>query len=272
MNDKQFVIHRSPRPGALLSVHEFGRQRVRSTVTARRLPVFAAVLVERGGGTIETDGAGLQEVAAPGLFWLLPDMLHSYGPHKGTAWDERWVLFSGELAREFVANGLIRPEAPLIALRDAGEPTALFGELHTEMSRRTALADAAAAAAVHRLVVCVAEAASKAPASDGDADRLVQALRDGACTALDLGAFARRFGVSPATLRRRFLAATGLAPKAFQQRVRLDRAKDLLAAGDLPVEAVAAAVGFEDPFYFARVFAQREHCTPSAFRRRNQRF
>ena len=77
--------------------------------------------------------------------------------------------------------------------------------------------------------------------------------------------------MSSATLRRKFALHTGVSPKAFQLRVRLDLAKQLLAATDSPVETVAAAVGIQDAFYFSRLFRNRENCSPSEFRRRHMR-
>jgi len=77
--------------------------------------------------------------------------------------------------------------------------------------------------------------------------------------------------LSPATLRRKFAAATGLAPKAFQLRLRIDCSKELLATSEMSIEAISRRVGIEDTFYFSRLFQDREHCSPSAFRRRHHR-
>ena len=77
--------------------------------------------------------------------------------------------------------------------------------------------------------------------------------------------------MSPATLRRKFLAATGLSPKAYQLRLRIDRAKELLTTTDLSVEAISLDVGVEDSFYFTRLFRYREDCSPTEFRRRHRR-
>ncbi|MEO8882032.1 MAG: AraC family ligand binding domain-containing protein, partial [Devosia sp.] len=101
------AIYRSPRTAASLSVVEFGRQTVRSMIDRRRLPVYAAVLVEAGQGTLVTTASGTQPVAAPSLFWLMPEVWHTYGPTHGTAWDERWILFRGKLAGEFLSLGQI---------------------------------------------------------------------------------------------------------------------------------------------------------------------
>jgi transcriptional regulator GlxA family with amidase domain len=62
-----------------------------------------------------------------------------------------------------------------------------------------------------------------------------------------------------------------MPPKAFQLRLRLDRAKELLALTDDGIETIAETVGFADSFYFSRLFHAREGLAPSAFRARNQR-
>ena len=110
-----------------------------------------------------------------------------------------------------------------------------------------------------------------ASGAGSDFQRAIDNLRARAAEPLDLEAFAAQFAMSPATLRRKFARHTGLSPKAFQLRIRLDLAKQLLVASDSPVETVAAAVGINDAFYFSRLFRDREACSPSEFRRRHKR-
>lgn len=52
-------------------------------------------------------------------------------------------------------------------------------------------------------------------------------------------------GVSERTLTRAFVAATGLTPLRYQQRLRVERAEHLIGAG-ATVEAAAREVGFQD--------------------------
>jgi AraC-like DNA-binding protein len=233
--------------------------------------VFAGVLVETGRGSLDTAPTGRQPIVAPCLFWLLPGVRHTYGPLPGTAWDERWVLFSGRLADDLLAGGLISAASPVVPLGEGSEVPGLFAALSAEVRLHSPLGDAAAAATVGRLVTRAAIEATRGAAADSEGDPLVRALRDQALGAVDIAAFAAASGMSPATLRRRFLAATGMPPKAFQLRVRLDRAKELLATAELSVAEVAASAGFEDPFYFARLFQQREKCAPTEFRNRHHR-
>lgn len=75
-------------------------------------------------------------------------------------------------------------------------------------------------------------------------------------------------GLPPRSFKRRFKQATGHAPLAYIQHLRIDRAKTLLEAGELSVEAISWRVGYEDVAFFNRLFKRQTGMTPSAYRRR----
>ncbi len=255
-----------------LSVKGIGRHRVSRPIVRRKLPDFAVVLVEEGQGWLETRATGRQAIVGPSLFWLFPAKIHSYGPDEA-GWSERWALFDGALTRDFTRMRLIVEQAPVIPLSDLGGMQRLFDRLHAELSRDTALSQAEAAATLHRLVVRAARQAAGCGNGENHPDfrHAIEDLRSRAAEPLDVTEFAAKFGMSPATLRRKFALHTGLSPKAFQLRIRLDLAKQMLAATDSPVGMVASRIGIHDTFYFSRLFRERENCSPSAFRRLHRR-
>ena len=59
----------------------------------------------------------------------------------------------------------------------------------------------------------------------------------------------------------------GESPMGYIRRVRLERARQLLATTDRPVYAVAEAVGFTNPFHFSRAFKFLVGMSPSEYRR-----
>ncbi|MBY5640684.1 helix-turn-helix transcriptional regulator [Rhizobium leguminosarum] len=268
------AIYRTPLGAAGgLAVTGSGRQHARRAVTDRKLSSFAVVLVERGRGWLETAATGRMSLTGPALFWLFPNRVHSYAPD-GDGWDERWALFEGSFTRDFVRLRIIAERHPVVALHHLDEMVRLFGKLHADLLDDTNLGQASAALMLHRIVISAARQAS------GAADRrqerrdmadIVETLRRRATQPLDLAAFAAEHGMSPATLRRRFTLETGLPPKAFQLRARMDHAKQLLATTDEKIETVAAMIGLDDPFYFSRVFHDREGCSPREFRARYPR-
>jgi transcriptional regulator GlxA family with amidase domain len=69
------------------------------------------------------------------------------------------------------------------------------------------------------------------------------------------------------TLKRRFKAATGSALIDYVQNLRIEEAKRLLETAQLPVDEISAAVSYEDPSFFRRLFKRRTGLTPSQYRR-----
>ena len=59
---------------------------------------------------------------------------------------------------------------------------------------------------------------------------------------------------------------TGFNFKELLQRKRLNKAVELMCETDLPIADIIAAVGYENGSYFHRVFRERYHTTPRAFR------
>ena len=68
--------------------------------------------------------------------------------------------------------------------------------------------------------------------------------------------------------KRRFAQATGMTPIEYIQTLRLEESKQVLETTDIPVEAVALEVGYEDPSYFGRLFKRTVGLTPAQYRKR----
>jgi transcriptional regulator GlxA family with amidase domain len=89
-------------------------------------------------------------------------------------------------------------------------------------------------------------------------------------TANPVESMVARCGLNARTFTRRFRAATGYAPMDYVQALRIEEAKQELERDRLPVEDVAASVGYEDPASFRRVFKRRVGLSPAAYRRKFQ--
>jgi transcriptional regulator GlxA family with amidase domain len=83
-----------------------------------------------------------------------------------------------------------------------------------------------------------------------------------------VSAMVKRSGLADRTFKRRFASATGLTPMDYVHTLRLEEAKQMLESGDLPVEAVANEVGYEDASFFGRLFRRKVGLTPAQYRKR----
>ena len=101
--------------------------------------------------------------------------------------------------------------------------------------------------------------------------RLCQArerLRDACHSSLSIADLAREAHSSPFHFIRQFEALFGVTPHQYRIQSRLDRAKRLLASGELSVTDVCLEVGFSSLGSFSTLFASRFGESPSAYRRR----
>jgi AraC-like DNA-binding protein len=96
--------------------------------------------------------------------------------------------------------------------------------------------------------------------------RLVSALRDASLEEVSLSRLARELGLSERQVSRLFREEFGTTFREHVASLRLDRAKRLLAATDLPVIEVAGHTGWSSLAHFNAVFRRRVGVTPSAFR------
>jgi AraC-like DNA-binding protein len=112
-----------------------------------------------------------------------------------------------------------------------------------------------------------------APADSGPESRIQQCISF-MCQHLDeplpVATLAARASTSPSHFFVLFKRFTGSPPIDYLIRLRMQRACQLLKAGLLPVKDVAAAVGYEDPFYFSRVFKSMHQVAPSHYCTRGQ--
>jgi transcriptional regulator GlxA family with amidase domain len=78
----------------------------------------------------------------------------------------------------------------------------------------------------------------------------------------------RHSGLPERTLKRRFTRATGFAPIAYVQRLRVEEAKHRLERTDTPIDEISWTIGYEDPAFFRRLFRRVTDITPGEYRRK----
>ncbi len=74
--------------------------------------------------------------------------------------------------------------------------------------------------------------------------------------------------MSRTNLHNKLSALTGLSTTLYVRKLRLRRAKELLAGTDATVAEIAYEVGFNDPKFFSRVYAEEYGVPPSEERKK----
>jgi AraC-like DNA-binding protein len=111
--------------------------------------------------------------------------------------------------------------------------------------------------------------AARAPSAVAEDARLRQALalmRERLAEPVTMGDCARAAGMSPTRFAHRFRDHTGYAPMEWLRRLRVERARQLLADPEPTIKEVAARCGFVDPYHFSRVFRLLDGLSPTQYR------
>ena len=82
---------------------------------------------------------------------------------------------------------------------------------------------------------------------------------------LSVGEIAAAVGISQSHLRSLFRRTWGEPPVRYLNRVRVERAKEMLASGQFPLEEIAVACGFQNEYYFSRVFKEFTGISPGRY-------
>lgn len=83
---------------------------------------------------------------------------------------------------------------------------------------------------------------------------------------LQVSTLAEMVSISPSHYFALFKRHTGYAPMDYFTRLRMEQARRLLDTTTSSVKEVAAALGYDDPFYFSRVFKSVNQLAPSNYR------
>ncbi len=83
---------------------------------------------------------------------------------------------------------------------------------------------------------------------------------------LSLNAMAELLNVNASYLSTLFKREVGIPLTDYVNRQRVEQAKKLLVATELPIKIIAEKSGIPDVYYFSRMFKKRTGCTPKVYR------
>jgi LacI family transcriptional regulator len=105
---------------------------------------------------------------------------------------------------------------------------------------------------------------------DPDVAQALAIIRGRAFQSMQVSDILKEVPVSRRSMERKFSQILGRSPVEEIRRVRMAKAKSLLAETTMPMQAIATACGFATYNYLTRVFTQENGVTPRDFRKKVQ--
>lgn len=230
----------------------------------RVLGAWQVVLIMAGGGEFEGRRRGGGEAVGAGdVLWITPGQWHRYRPAERTGWVELWIELDGPVLGRLTEAGLLPAKNGVRRGLDAGAVGEGIARLHGQLGGGAA----EVAAEGLRLLGLLSgrDAEGEVP--------LVRAVRRAERVLAErieeppsMPALARELGVGYAGFRREFKRRTGLAPRQYLLRLRLERAQRLLGSTPAKLEEIAAKLGFSSAFHLSAAFKSRYGVAPAVWR------
>jgi Response regulator containing CheY-like receiver domain and AraC-type DNA-binding domain len=105
------------------------------------------------------------------------------------------------------------------------------------------------------------------PKLGGTIEKIDEYLATNYSNPISLETVARQFGMTPSYLSSAYKKHKGIPPLKRITLLKIGKAKELLSIeAPLSIKEISDAIGYEDPYYFSRIFKAVEGLSPSAFR------
>ncbi len=240
----------------------------------RMLDGFALNYISSGRGTLESRPHFSSAIEPGHAFLLFPKIWHRYAPDPETGWHEHWIGFDGEIARRWLRHKFFSAKNPVIKINAEDTVLATFTRIMQSIRANRPALQQILAGATHNLMGLIFSSQQARPAHDAQNTNAIESaiarIQNEFAGELNMKALARELGVSYSWFRHTFAAHTGLSPHQYLLEFRLVRARSLLAESELTIKEIAIQTGFEDEFYFSRLFRQKLNLSPSQWRSRSR--
>ena len=209
---------------------------------------------------------------AAGDFILLPAQVHhEYGADENSPWTIYWIHFQGSDSKSFLDVMMNKMGSPLAPISFQQNRLHLFEEMYTNLEKGYSIDNVCYANLCLRyfLATCCFDGNYnyKVTKEKKDViDQCISYMQEHIDRSLTLTDIAGAVSLSQSHLTTLFKKKTGFSLIEYFNQLKTQRACQYLLFTDLRVNEIADKLGFEDPYYFSRMFTKVIGVSPVKYR------
>ncbi|MES2006434.1 MAG: helix-turn-helix domain-containing protein [Bacteroidota bacterium] len=209
---------------------------------------------------------------APGELILIPaNTPHEYGADEETPWTIYWMHFKGAGSRDFIYMMLDRMKEHVTAISFQQNRIHLFEEIYTSLERGYSIDNIcyASLSLQYFLGSCCFDNSYNYQAAHEKKNSIsvcINYLQQNIDRTLSLQEVAKAVNLSASHFSALFKKNTGFSIIEYFNHLKVQKACQYLQFTDLRVNNIADQLGFEDPYYFSRMFTKIIGVSPNKYR------
>jgi AraC-like DNA-binding protein len=241
----------------------------RQVAEGRTLPEFQIVYITKGEGVFGAEGKTYRVI--PGsLLLILPGIKHFYKPIFEIGWHEYWAGFKGEFYAKLLEEGIFSREHIFFDVGLHNDIVSIFSQIFDEVRTQQPLYQIKACSGILTLIaeLLTHERRSGQPNYyQKIVEKAKYLIEANVFNAINVPSISEQIGVSPSKLNEIFKTYTSMTPYQYYIHIKIHKAENLLEQDDVAVKEVAFNLGFEDQYYFSRLFKNKTGVAPSDWKK-----
>ncbi|MBT3278101.1 MAG: AraC family transcriptional regulator [Phycisphaerales bacterium] len=225
-----------------------------------------------------TEGTGWLEIGESqwviekNMGFLVPaGVPHAYGAMPENPWANYWIHFKGQQAPDYLKLLSISPASPLLYMNQPEETTIAFEQIYSFLSEVHTIPNLIAASGGLSSLLSVMQLwqgtkEHRSRTAEEQCDNTIHFMHNNLNKTISLRKLARLAGMSTNHYGVLFKRQHQYSPKEYFNRLKIQRACQLLKLTDMRVCEIAEKLGFGDPYYFSRLFKKIIGQSPKSYR------
>lgn len=259
-----------------LALHECGREicipEKAIVFSTKSYHLFHYVI--QGKGNFEMGGKHYH-VHKGELFYIPPNCDAKYAPDHDDPWTYEWLGFSGVSCDAFLARIGLSRENPVLTDISDNNIKRYFDEIVNEFSEKGYL-DVASLGLAYQLFGTLSNRVRER--STGNYSQLSshienaqEFIRNNFQFQIKVDDIAKNVGVTPNYLANIFTKSTGLSPKQYLIKVRMEKASVFLKTSDYKIKEIAMMVGYRNQLHFSSEFKKYCGVSPLQYQKKEKK-
>lgn len=214
-----------------------------------------------------------KKVEAGQFFILPPNRLHGYGSQNNDPWTIYWVHFKGARAEyfSFLENEI--PQTTVVHEND--QRIILFEEIIQLLGTGLSVENLSYAMSCLDLLLAMFKYnrifdRNRSSVPNDACEQAIAFMQNNVYQKVKLEEIAKAVNLSPSHFSAVFKKRTQRAPMEYFIFLKIQKSCHLLDTSNLRIKEIALSLGFDDPYYFSRLFSKVMLISPAVYRKKRK--